>query len=272
MSKRAARLLAGLVGAATVPMRPWRRANLRLLVAERLYHRHRVETRHGSLVFVSTHPRALEAPREFYAAEPETLSWIDGFAPGSVLWDIGANVGHYSLYAGRRGDIDVLAFEPSPASYAALCGNIAANNLTRVRAFCVALGERSGLGTLNMSQTYPGSVFNAFEQDVDMRGAALQIERRQAAIGLSADDLAERFGAPLPNHIKLDVDSTEAAILRGAAIVLRSPALLSVLVENDAGDSDQNRVIDAILVEAGFRAASRGRGGSDLTVNVIYRR
>jgi FkbM family methyltransferase len=272
VSRRISRALAGFVHAATAYARPWRRAQLRLLVSEQLHQRHRVETSHGTLVFVSTHARTLETPREFFRSEPETLRWIDGFAPGTVLWDIGANVGAYSLYAGLRGDLDVLAFEPSATSYAALCTNIAMNGLGRVQAYCLALSDRTRLGTLNLSRAYPGSVHNAFEQEVDMTGTPLNIERRQAVLGISADDLVEIFAAPAPHHIKLDVDSAETAILRGAARLLRSPALLSVLVENAVDDTAQNRAIDQLLTEAGFHPASRGRGGSDVTVNLIYRR
>ena len=43
--------------------------------------------------------------------EPETIEWIDSFKPGETLWDIGANVGIYSIYAGLRG-LNVLSFEP----------------------------------------------------------------------------------------------------------------------------------------------------------------
>lgn len=265
-------MFAGLVEIGTIYARPWRRAHLRLLVSERLHQRPRIATRYGSLVFVSTHARALEAPRKFHVSEPGTLAWIDGFAAGEVLWDIGANLGVYTLYAGRRGDIDVLAFEPSPASYAALSVNIAENGLGRVRAYCIALGAKTCLGTLNMSRTYPGSVYSAFEQGADMTGMPLSIERRQPAVGISADDLVERFGAPPPNHIKLDVDSTEIDILRGAARLLRRPELRSLSVENAVGDTPQNRGIAALLADAGFRAEETGPGGGDLTVNVIYRR
>ena len=39
---------------------------------------------------------------------------------GSCFWDIGANVGLFSLYAALRPKIDVLAFEPSSRQ---LCGS-----------------------------------------------------------------------------------------------------------------------------------------------------
>lgn len=272
MSKHVAAILSSLVRLATAYGGPWRRANRRLLIAQQLQQRHDIPTRHGPLAFLSSHPGALQGPRDFHSGEPETLAWIDRFAPGAVLWDIGANIGVYSLYAGKRGDIDVLAFEPSPASYAALCGNIAANRLARVRAYCLALDETTGLGILNMSRSYPGSVYNAFEQEIDMSGAPLAIERRQSAVAVSADDLVDRFGAASPHHIKLDVDSTELAILRGAERLLEGSALQSVLVENTATASAQNQAIAELLRGAGFRPEETGRGGGDVTINVIYRR
>ena len=274
MSRRVSRILSGMVALGSLHPRPWRRAHLRLLVAAGLEQRHRVETRHGSLTFVASHVGALQAPREFFTAEPETLAWIDGFDAGSVLWDIGANVGAFSLYAGRRGDIDVLAFEPAPASYAALCANIAENRLDRVGAYCVALAERSHLGRIALSRTYAGSVYNLFDQEVpvDLQGRRLPTERRQAALGIAADDLVAIFGAPPPNHIKLDVDGTELAILRGAARLLRAPELRSLSVENVVGESPRNDAIAGLLGAAGFRPSARGRGGSDMTVNIIYRR
>src|SRR5689334_19678778 len=56
--------------------------------------------------------------------EPETIRWIDSFSPGSVFWDIGANIGTFSLYAGLGHDISVVAFEPAAANYYVLSRNI----------------------------------------------------------------------------------------------------------------------------------------------------
>ncbi len=55
--------------------------------------------------------------------EPETLEWIETFQDTEILWDIGSNVGVYSLYAAMKGH-SVLAFEPSPSNYYLLSRNI----------------------------------------------------------------------------------------------------------------------------------------------------
>ena len=127
MSKRYGRVLAAMVRGLTAPQHPWRRANTRLRAANALFQTHEVPTRHGPIVFISTHPEALHYPRELVGREPETIDWIDGFEVPCTFWDIGANVGAYTLYAALRPGISTLAFEPSPASYAALCRNIEVN-------------------------------------------------------------------------------------------------------------------------------------------------
>src|SRR5437867_8096389 len=168
MSKRWGRVLAALVAGVTAPQHPWRRAHTRLRVANALSQTHRVATRHGTLVFVTTHPEALQFPRHLADREPETIEWIDAFETPCTLWDVGANVGTYALYAALRPAVSVIAFEPSPASHAALCQNVEANRLgERIRAFCVALSSRTGLGRLNMSATHAGTSFNSFERAAD---------------------------------------------------------------------------------------------------------
>ena len=57
---------------------------------------------------------------EFYIKEPETIDWIDSFQKNNkkiIFWDIGANIGIYSVYAGlKHSDIEVVSFEPSTSN------------------------------------------------------------------------------------------------------------------------------------------------------------
>lgn len=259
MSKRYGRMLGALVAALTVPQRPWRRADTRLRVANSLLPRHEVATRHGTLVFLTAHPEALQFPRELSAREPETLEWIDSFQTPCRFWDIGANVGTYALYAALRPNVSVLAFEPAPASYASLCGNIEANGSgDRIEALCIALSDMTRLGSLNMSATNAGNSFNSFESTEDCFGRELDIRFRQAAVGFSIDDFRRLFAVAPPNYLKIDVDGIEQQILEGAAETLANPALRSVLIELESEDTERNARIVAHLKRAGFILARRG--------------
>jgi hypothetical protein len=62
--------------------------------------------------------------------EPWTVAWLDSHVqPGDVVFDIGANVGPFSLIAAVRVGANgrVFAFEPGYASFARLCDNIVLN-------------------------------------------------------------------------------------------------------------------------------------------------
>jgi len=273
VSRSWGRVAAGIVIALTAAQKKWRRAATRLEAIERLAPRHRIMTRRGPLVFVSGHRQALQYPREFERLEPETLAWIDGFAAPCRFWDVGANVGIFSLYAGLADGVEVSAFEPAAANYAALCRNIEANRLQdRVRAYCLALCEREMLATLALSATNPGSVFNGFDSEADCFGRPLMAAFRQGMLGFSIDGLRRQFGLPAPHYLKIDVDGLEERILAGARHTLADPALRSVLLELEERETPRNRRLIAALAAAGLRLAARaprGRGGSR---NAIFAR
>jgi FkbM family methyltransferase len=273
MSKRYGRLITRLVEGLTAPQRPWRRADTRLRVAGALLQRHEVATPHGKLAFVTTHPEALEFPRNLIGREPETIAWIDAFEVPCTFWDVGANIGTFALYAALRQGLEALAFEPAAASYAALCRNIEANGQDeRVRAFAIALSGETRLGSLNMSATNAGNSFNLFESTENCFGNPIDVTFRQASIGFSIDAFRRLFDLPPPNYLKIDVDGTEAEILDGAAATLADPALRSVLIELEIDETARNAAIVARLEGAGFIATRRGviqHGGS---VNTIFTR
>jgi hypothetical protein len=154
LGKSVSTILTRLVIGLSAAEGPWRRIDTRLRVSQGLLDPQRVAMRHGPQIFVTTHPQALQYPRGFTTREPETLAWIDDFETPCRFWDIGANVGVFSIYAGPRTDIEVRAFEPAAASYEALCRNIEANRLDdRVLAYCAAISDRTELGRLHLSGT-----------------------------------------------------------------------------------------------------------------------
>ena len=218
------------------------------------------------------HSEALQYPRELLDREPETIDWIDAFETPCRFWDIGANIGAYALYAALRPGVSVLAFEPAPASYAALCRNVEANGSgDRIEALCIALSDKTRIGMLNMSATNAGNSFNSFESTKDCFGRELQIRFRQAAVGFSIDDFRRLFAIEPPNYLKIDVDGIEQQILDGAADTLTDPALHSVLIELESEETERNTGIVARLERAGFALAQRGPNHAG-SANAIFTR
>ena len=98
----------------------------------------------------------------FSTKEPETLAWIDGLPEESTLWDIGANVGLYSVYAVKKRNCKVWAFEPSVFNLELLARNINLNCLSnQIVIVPIALTDKSGFSKLRMTSTdLGGGSFN----------------------------------------------------------------------------------------------------------------
>jgi hypothetical protein len=87
-----------------------------------------VDTPHGKIRFLNHSRRSFKRARTILTKEPDSLTWIDRMEPGSVFFDIGANVGVLTLYAATRGDIEVWAFEPAAVNYYNLVANCELTN------------------------------------------------------------------------------------------------------------------------------------------------
>jgi FkbM family methyltransferase len=186
------------------------------------------------------------------AKEPWTVRWIESYLePGDVLYDIGANVGAYTVLAtvavpGLR----VVSFEPSPANFAALCANVDLNRASdRVIAVPLALGDRPRSAMLDREGADPGA--SPRLQD----GAPAEAATKALVDRL--DDVVRRYDLPPPDHLKLDVDGGELDVLAGAEGLLSSGAVRSAMVE-----LDRQREGDVVgrLGSFGFKLAERVSG------------
>jgi FkbM family methyltransferase len=210
--------------------------------------------------------------------EPETIEWIGGFAPTETLWDIGANVGIYSIYAASRG-IRVVAFEPNFANYFHLCTNIKLNNMQdRITPLCMAFSDEKSVSTLNLRSMEFGESMSTFGSDLDFRGKPYYPAFRQGMIGFDIDGFVADFKMQVPNHFKIDVDGIELDIVRGGKNSFRLPTVRSVQIELVDTDVAQTDGVLGIMNEAGLNyihkrhnAAAAGEAFKDV-LNFLYRR
>jgi FkbM family methyltransferase len=193
----------------------------------------RISTGRNTVTFFAPTPILRMRAETALSKEPETIEWLDGIGADDVLWDIGANIGLFSLYAAAERACRVLAFEPSAGNYMVLTRNVQINGLDdRISAYALALSGETCLGVLNLDSSALGTAMNEFGR----AGATSPYSSNphpqgHGMIGITVDEFASRFAPPLPTHIKLDVDGLEWPILQGAVATLKSPRLKSIIVE-----------------------------------------
>ena len=197
-------------------------------------------------------------PRRFLDVEklePDTLTWIDQATFGSILWDIGANVGGYSIYAAKSRQMRVFAFEPSPFNLEFLARNIWLNNMEKqVTVIPNALAEFISISPFEMKRIEwagSGSTFNE-SAVTEMKSSGFTY----TTIGLPADKVCATFQVPQPQFIKLDVDGIESLILAGATQILSTAT--SVLIEVQDSDAERQKIGEQ-LTRAGLTKSKTAR-------------
>jgi FkbM family methyltransferase len=229
----------------------------RALFAEPLW----VQTPRGSLAFVVLGETAAVRARGLLTKQPATIDWIDRFDRDSVFWDVGANVGVYTLYAALRDDLRIVAFEPAAVNYFLLAANCELNSVDRrVNCLQVGLGRDKSIGRMALSQFEPGLSFSF--RDKRRR----PLNGQQAALILSIDQLIDEYDVPCPNYIKIDVPAMTGAIIDGATRTLQRSELRELHIEASEQSTGGRRLVER-LTEAGFTIAARHVHGetTDLT-------
>lgn len=208
---------------------------------------------HKNVNLMLSTPNALNQYRAdtFSSKEPETLEWIDRMPKGSVLWDIGANVGLYSCYAAKKCGARVFSFEPSIFNLELLGRNIFLNDLTDlVTIIPMPLAEVLGVSKLNMTTTQWGGALSTFGQAYGHDGLKMEKVFEFSTVGLSMSEAAKTLQIPLPNFVKMDVDGIEHLILKGGLDVLSK--VDSVLIEINDNFTEQAKDANTYLTEAGL--------------------
>jgi len=149
--------------------------------------------------------------REYY--EPELAYLEEVLSPGKVFFDVGANIGIYTLVAsrivGQTGR--VVAFEPSIQSFPGLQRNVALNSLTNVIAFRAALSDKRGTARLYHA---PDPVANSVCGDPAWGADAEEITVE------TLDCMFEQACVQHVDVIKIDAEGAEELVLRGAKKIL----------------------------------------------------
>jgi FkbM family methyltransferase len=214
----------------------------------------------GSLKFVDTNRLSKKRVDGLFKKEPTTILWMDQFTPGDVMFDVGGNVGMYSVYAGKISGARVFAFEPESQNYGELNRNIFLNELNgRVTAYNLAISNKFEISTLFLSHFCPGYSHHDFGEnrwESDKQLGTLLVKRderlEQGCTSVVIDDVIAQGFFPQPQHIKVDVDGFEWKVVDGARKTLQSPELKTVLIETDNGIRESVEIID-VMTSMGWK-------------------
>jgi FkbM family methyltransferase len=189
--------------------------------------------------------------------ETWTIAWMRKLPQGSVVYDVGANIGVGSLIAAEdvARAVKVVAIEPFPVNFASLVKNVVLNGLQdRVTALPVGLGRTSGLFAFNWSGSRPGAALHSFGQIVRPRTSEVAAPvAHHHCMCYRLDDLVRFPGMPFPTHLKIDVDGGELDVLAGAEEVLRDSRCRGLQIEViDTDDDKRERSRGVVELLGGF--------------------
>ena len=194
---------------------------------------------------------------DFFVKEPETLNWIDKFddTKKSYFWDIGSNIGLYSVYAATvKNNISVVSFEPSTSNLRILSRNISINNLQKkIKIFQIPLTDKKNTFLEIFERKFgEGESHNTLDEKIGFDGKKIISNNSYKLFSSSIDQLIDDKILNIPNYIKIDVDGLEHLILKGALKTLKSPDILEIQIEINELFSEQKKSIFQILEGCNF--------------------
>lgn len=201
--------------------------------------------------------------------EAGTYNWLKGaLEAGDVVYDIGANIGLYTILSGRHVGEEghVYAFEPHAANVPSLMRNIAINDLSHVATpISLPLTDSSGYDTFVYDSLGAGNGTSGLSTARRGDDGSMQRELKATA---SIDGLLSQGLIRPPALVKIDLKGV-LAVLRGMVHLLSSDVRpRSIQVETSNSDHDavvsfmgscNYAAVDVHLTGSGQRRASKGQ-------------
>ena len=178
----------------------------------------------------------------------------ESLKPGDVFFDIGANVGFFTLLGAKLVEPagSVHAFEPVPRNVETLRRNVRLNGWSHVHVHPVAVAATKGEQELLLTRDVGGASLTS-------AGIAIpDVANRLMVPTVAIDDLVERGDIPPPSVVKVDVEGAELGVLQGMqrTMAKHRPALL---YEVDDGDEQVMRErwtqLDEFVSRVGYQVA-----------------
>jgi FkbM family methyltransferase len=193
--------------------------------------------------------------------------------PGMSFFDVGANMGQYTLLAAGL-NCKVHSFEPAPAMFQFLSENVEPVK-ERVQINQFALSDSEEPVTLHMAKPHNVGA-TSFRDQYCASGEAFQVPCT------TIDNYMSKNGISKVDVVKIDVEGAEVAVLKGAEKLLSGPHRPTIVLEYE--ESAQQRFgsscaeITSILTAHGYKLERITQHGlipyapsEDFSFNVLAR-
>ena len=196
--------------------------------------------------------------KTFFSKEPETLEWIDSFnnKENSIFWDIGANIGLYSIYNSLKNtNSKTIAFEPSTSNLRVLSRNISINNFEeKIKILPVPLtNKENSFLIMNEHDFIEGGALNSFGEKYNFEGKIFESKMKYQVFGTTINYLLDSKILEVPDYIKIDVDGIEHLILDGGDKYLKNKKIKSLSIEINENFKEQYDEVLKIMHENNFK-------------------
>ncbi len=171
--------------------------------------------------------------------ETAKVELLNTIPPNGNFYDIGANIGMFSVYFAReRPDINIFCFEPDSSAYGLLESTVKHSKRiekNKISLFKTAIGSSKREEKLYKSSLNDGghSFLNLYDERENRPR-----EFEMVSI-VSLDEFAPQHNLPLPHAIKVDVEGLELEVLKGSlGLIKKSRPVMMVESSNRdlAGD------------------------------------
>jgi len=146
--------------------------------------------------------------------KPDLQNFLSSFVKeGSVFYDVGANVGFFSLLAARLAGPEgkVISFEPLPDNLVRLRENIERNEFHNVQILPLALGGANEERIFQVSERPTwGKLKGVGSESPDKYMSDIKVLVRRL------DDLLSESTIQPPDFVKIDVEGAEVEVVEGA--------------------------------------------------------
>jgi len=171
--------------------------------------------------------RTLRRLNSIFSKSPITMNWLNNLEKETILYDLGSNVGLYSIYHCILNNGYSYSFEAHYLNLFNQIQNINENNLQdKIKIIPNFFSSETKLDIVKFKK-------NTNFGSSDLRGeeAKTQNEYSYKTLFLKLDDLIEKNLIEIPDYIKIDVDGHEKEILKGMEKIFQNQKIKSVIIE-----------------------------------------